>query len=80
MRELPALPSSWGCAREGRVGSGGRVAPESPNFGVAEIGTLAIQIMRGGTLQNWPCYKGIYSEKFPYNTVGFCAQIVGAVI
>ena len=37
LRELAALPSSWRCAREGRVGSGGRVAPRAANAAVAEI-------------------------------------------
>ena len=51
LRELPALPSSWGCAREGRVGSGGRVAPQTPNRGVDEIGYTTVAILRGGALQ-----------------------------
>ena len=37
LRELPALPSSWRCAREGRVGTGGRDVARSPSRGVAEI-------------------------------------------
>ena len=65
-----------------KVGSDREAAslPVAPKPDLDEIGTLALQIMSAGTLQNWPCYMGIYSEKLPYNTVGFCAQIVGAVI
>ena len=65
-----------------KVGSDREAAtsPISSNFGVGEIGTLAIQITRTGTLRNWLCFREIYSEKFPYNTVGFGFQIVGAVI
>ena len=65
-----------------KVGSDRKVASRQrgPNYGVGEIGRLMIWIMRGGPLQNWPCYRGIYSHKIPYTTVGFCAQIIGAVI
>jgi len=55
LRELPALPSSWGCAREGRVGSGGRVAPQEAEFRCRRDPWFKIAVMRVGTLQNWPC-------------------------
>ena len=48
LRELPALPSSWRCAREGRVGTGGRVIAKSPNVAVGEIGSNHIGLCAGG--------------------------------
>ena len=43
MRELPALPSSWRCAREDRVGSGGRVAPTRANAGQRRCRWLSVR-------------------------------------
>ena len=34
----------------------------APNSGVAEIGVTYIGNSPAGALQNWPCYKGIYSR------------------
>ena len=58
------------------VGSGGRVAPQTPNRGLDEIGYPQWAGLSAGTLQNWPCYGGIYSEKIPYSAVGFSVEIV----
>ena len=65
-----------------KVGSERKFAssPNRANSGADEIGYTMIGNSSAGPLQNWPCYRGIYSQKFPYNTVGFCAQIIGAVI
>ena len=49
--------------REGRVGLGVRVVACAAKPGVGEIGYTTIGILSAGALQNWPCYKGIYSEK-----------------
>ena len=61
-----------------KVGSERKVAPSPsrPNSGVDEIGTVMIWNISAGPLQNWPCYSGIYSHKFPYTTVGFSVEIV----
>ena len=61
-----------------KVGSD-REAATSPNRasrGVAEIGTPAIGIVRGGTLQNWPCQRGVGSQKAHREHVGFSVEIV----
>ena len=34
---------------------------------------FVLSIPPAGTLQNWPCYRGIYPHKIPYTTVGFGA-------
>ena len=76
LRELPTLPSSWRCAREGRVGSGGRVvAGRGPNVAVGQILGLQYQLCTG-TLQNWLCWRGIYSDKAHQEHVGFSVEIV----
>ena len=48
-----------------KVGSERQAAssPEAPNYAVGEIGYTTIANLRGGTLQIWPCYMGIYSDK-----------------
>ena len=50
-------------------------SPMSPSFGLDEIGALAIQIMSAGTLQNWPCQRGMYSNKALREHVGFSVEI-----
>ena len=55
-----------------KVGSERKVAssPTPPNSGVDEIDYTTIATLSTGTLQIWPCYKGIYSHKIPYTRVG----------
>ena len=61
-----------------KIGSERQVAtsPERPWDGVNEIGYTTTWILYGGTLQIWPCYRGIYSHKIPYTTVGFSAKVM----
>ena len=56
-----------------KVGSERQAAtsPNSPNDAGDEIGYTSIQILRGGTLQNWRFHEEDYSHKTPYTTVGF---------
>ena len=51
-------------------------SPNSAKLRIRGDRGLLYTLLRGGTLQNWPCYKGIYSHKFPRNTVGFSVEIV----
>ena len=48
-----------------KVGSERQAAssPNSPNVAVIEIGYTTIWNLSAGTLQIWPCYMGIYSDK-----------------
>ena len=41
-----------------------------------KIGYTTIGILSAGTLQIWPCYRGIYSHKTLYTTVGFSVDII----
>ena len=61
-----------------KVGSDREAAssPGRPNFGVDEIGTLAIRFLRGGDPPKLALLQGMYSHKIPYNTEGFSVEIV----
>ena len=61
-----------------KVGSERKVfsRQRGPTRCVAEIGTVMIWNISAGPLPNWPCYRGIYSHKIPYTTVGFSVEIV----
>ena len=56
-----------------KVGSDRKVATSknSPTDGVVEIGYTTIRNLSAGPLQIWSCYRGMYSHKVPYTTVGF---------
>ena len=48
-----------------KVGSERQAAssPHAPNLASVEIGYTTIANLSAGTLQIWPCYMGIYSDK-----------------
>ena len=61
-----------------KVGSERKVAtsrkrPTRAEFRCRRYRGLLYTLLRGGTLQIWPCYMGTYSHKIPYTTVGFCS-------
>ena len=68
-----------------KVGSDREAAssPVAPKPGLDEIGTLAIQILSAGTLQNWPCFQRftpinshILRWDFPLKINGFLRKIL----
>ena len=61
-----------------KVGSERQAAssPMEANGCVHEIGYTTIQILRGGTLQNWPFHKEVYSEKAPRGYAGKVAKLL----
>ena len=48
-----------------KVGSERQAAtsPQTPSYAAVEIGYTTIWNLSAGTLQIWPCYMGIYSDK-----------------
>ena len=61
-----------------KVGSD-REAASSPDAGQTGLGQdpwFKIAVMPAGTLQNWPCSRGIYSDKAHQEHVGFSFEIV----
>ena len=62
-----------------KVGSDRQAAssPNLPNFAVDEIGYTTIQILRGGTIQNWRFHKEVYSEKGTRRYAGKAAKLLG---